>query len=237
MSSVFWTTKSYIPYQSHNFTVDFQLYAIKEKAFYGSGAPLAEGAPPQGFSNSVKSSDIESIEIPTWAIKSIDMPTLAASIEDTSGNLSSVNEAEGRDPDYQDISVTFYAVDTPNGNIVRLLPRIFHAYYLNFVNETARIPFQSQYDKDAPAINQSLCARSSMTINLFRSDSLDQKRNMPVTYRRIAPVKYDIGNLSYDDSAIIECTMVFKYNLQDGLIGAGISIGTRNQKAGTAQMD
>jgi hypothetical protein len=237
MSSEFWTEKSYIPHQSHNFKVDFNLYAIKEDAFYDTGSSLGKGSLRQN--SSVTAEQVEQISIPSWAVKSVDMPTLASSIQETGGNLSSENGIENRDPDYQDIQITFYAVDTPSGNIIKLLPRIFHAYYLKFTDSKATIPFQTPYDKNAPSINQYMCAHSSIIINLFKGSDPpglagDREENY-VAYRRIAPVSYDIGNLSYDNSAIVECTMVFKYNLQDGIIGndAGQRLGGPQRTLGT----
>lgn len=227
MSSDFWTTKSYIPYQSHNFQVDFVLYAIKADKFYqqqDDGSILKTPSTDNIFSN-----DVEQIKIPAHAVKSIDMPTLESSVGDVSANLSSVNETEARDPNYQDIVITFYAVDTDHGNIIDLLPRIFHAYYLNWIDGKSQIPFLTQFDKDAPGPNQGYVGNSSINVKLFKGQlenfgtskegSRDREHKSNIVYRNILPVSYDIGNLSYEESGVVECTMVFKYNLQDGKYG------------------
>jgi len=242
MSSGFWTEKSYIPYQSHNFKVDFNLYAIKADKFYQQDDNSIMKIPSTDI---IQNDDVEDITIPAHAVKSIDMPTLESSVSDVSANLSSVNETEARDPNYQDIVITFYAVDTDHGNIIDLLPRIFHAYYLNWIDGRSQIPFLTQFDKDAPAPNQGYVGNSSINVKLFKgtveSASIQENpkgdafRKHPnrsiryphagareesnIVYRSILPVSYDIGNLSYAESGVIECTMVFKYNLQDGKYG------------------
>ena len=226
MSSGFWTEKSYIPYQSHNFKVDFNLYAIKADKFYQQDDNSIMKIPSTDI---IQNDDVEDITIPAHAVKSIDMPTLESSVSDVSANLSSVNETEARDPNYQDIVITFYAVDTDHGNIIDLLPRIFHAYYLNWIDGRSQIPFLTQFDKDAPAPNQGYVGNSYINVKLFKGQlenfgtskegSRDSEHKSNIVYRSILPVSYDIGNLSYAESGVIECTMVFKYNLQDGKYG------------------
>jgi hypothetical protein len=242
MSSDFWTTKSYIPYQSHNFQVDFKLYAIKSDRFYQESPDDASSVlnTPDPTAKLTKG-DVEEVVIPYHAVKSVDMPTLEAAVDDVSANLSAINETEARDPNYQDITITFYAADTEHGNIIDLLPRIFHAYYLNYNDDgQSIIPFLTQFDKDAPEPNQGYVGNSYINVNLFKgnlgkvanieenpngrdfrteSPGRTTKNKRSIVYRNILPVSYDIGNLSYEESGVIECTMVFKYNLQDGKFG------------------
>ena len=250
MSSDFWTTKSYLPYQSHNFQVDLQLYAITEEAYYGAGSQLDSGARPLDEEQRITANDVQLVEIPSWAIKNIDMPTVELAIEKTGGNLSVEQPSQAQDQNYQDINIVFYAVDTPSGNIIKLLPRIFSAYYLVFDENTgtAKIPFRYQFDRNAPPVNKSVCARSSIVINMFKGSRTSisnpalavasafnpfaaiaaqlpstqillprfPSNKQSISYRAVAPISYDIGNLSYGESEVVECTMAFRYNLSEG---------------------
>jgi len=208
MSSDFWTTKSYIPYQSHNFKVDLELYAIKKRKFYNSRGGISD--------KNINGSDVQKIRIPAHAIKSIDLPTLEVTFKDLSGNMSD-GQAEARDPEYQQITVIFYAVDTPYGNIIDLLPRIFHAYYLSFAQTAgeahfaSKIPFQKIMDPDAPDPNATYCLESEIGVRLFKGN--EQQKKSKIIYTSIAPTSYDLGELSYTESGVLECKMVFRYNI------------------------
>lgn len=235
----FWTSKNYLPYQTHNFKVEMVLYAIKSEKFFEVDPSSEPGIQNVISSNTVTGDDVERIVIPPHAIKSIDLPTLEVGFQDVSGNLSD-GQAEARDPNYQSITVTFYAVDTPHGNMINLLPRIFHAYYLDFIeinglSPSSRIPFQQIFDKDAPAPNPAYCLRSTINVELFRGkntgnpvitenpdgrnfreinksqrSSLDRRN---VVYKSIAPISFDLGQLTYTENGLLECTMVFNYNI------------------------
>jgi len=239
-SSDFWTSKNYLPYQIHNFIVDMKVYAIKSEKFYQADPEVSPGIQNTISDGLISGNDVEEIKIPSHAIKSIDLPTVEVSFEDISGQLSD-GQAEARDPDFQQITVTFYAVDTPHGNIINLLPRIFHTYYLTFANvdgepqPAANIPFRAAMDADAPDPNTAYCVSSYINVELFRGRntgnvvltenpkgrtfrevdknqrSSDDRKN--VVYRSIAPVSYDLGELSYTENGLLECKMVFRYNV------------------------
>ena len=242
----FWTSKNYLPYQTHNFEVEMVLYAIKSEKFFEVDPEVSPGIQNVISNNVITGADVERIRIPPHAIKSIDLPTLEVGLDDISGNLSEISTSEGRDPNYQSITITFYAVDTEYGNIINLLPRIFHAYYLNFVDTDAspvpisRIPFQTNFDKDAPGPNAGYALRSTINVELFRGSSVgnfrftenpdpngrtfrepgagtkdqrssDDRRN--IVYSALAPISFDLGQLAYTENGILECTMVFDYNI------------------------
>ncbi len=238
--SGFWTSKDYLPYQIHNFKVGVKAYAIKSEKFYQVDPEVSPGMQNTISDEFITGNDVEEVFIPSHAIKSIDLPTVEISFEDVSGQLSD-GEAEARDPDYQQITVTFYAVDTPYGNIINLLPRIFHTYYLTFANvggepqPVANIPFRTAMDANAPDPNTAYCINSYINVELFRGKntgnvvmtenpngrtfrevgknqrSSDDRRN--VVYKSIAPVSYDLGELTYTENGLLECKMVFRYNV------------------------
>jgi hypothetical protein len=238
--SGFWTSKDYLPYQIHNFTVDMKVYAIKSEKFYQVDPEVSPGIQNTISDGFINGNDIEEIKIPSHAIKSIDLPTVEVNFEDVSGQLSD-GQAEARDPDFQQITITFYAVDTPHGNIINLLPRIFHTYYLTFANvdgepqPAANIPFRTAMDVNAPDPNTAYCVSSYINVELFRGRnagnvvftenqngrtfrevdknqrSSDDRRN--VVYKSIAPVSYDLGELTYTENGLLECKMVFRYNV------------------------
>ena len=243
--SGFWTSKDYLPYQIHNFTVDMKVYAIKSEKFYQVDPEVSPGIQNTISDGVIDDDDVEEVYIPSHAIKSIDLPTVEVSFEDVSGQLSD-GQAEARDPDFQQITITFYAVDTPYGNIINLLPRIFHTYYLTYTDKKGKpkpvtnIPFRTAMDSNAPDPNTAYCVNSYINVELFRGSSVgnfrftenpdpngrtfrepgagtkdqrssDDRRN--VVYKSIAPVSYDLGELSYTENGLLECKMVFRYNI------------------------
>ncbi len=240
MSLDFWTSKNYLPYQIHNFKVSMDLYAIKSEKFFKVDPQSNPGIQNYVSDESIVGQDIERISIPSHAIKSIDLPTLEISLEDISGNLSD-GQAEARDPNYQEIVVTFYAVDTPHGNMLNLLPRIFHAYYLDFqvptggIQAEAKIPFQTIFDAEAVSPYPPYCINSVINVELFRGkmkgdvnfienpEGRDYRIPVPdrrqsedrrnIVYRSVSPTSFDLGQLNYTENGVVECTMTFRYNI------------------------
>ena len=226
----FWTEKDFLPLQQHKFEALCNLYAINKEKF----TSFYDTEPAQ----LIKRQDVSQVTIPKYLVKRINLPKFSVSINSESGKLDSLPEGTADDPDAPDIEVSFYA--TPE--LVNLIPRIFFAYYLDFYADRAgtgvSLPFLAKFTSNSiqpfgPYVDASFI-KVNLIGDIYGQKMLDYKAGPPIdgtdrlyrteekfmvdagsemTFRRLAPTSFDIGEAGYDSSDIIECKMGFAYNL------------------------
>jgi len=133
-------------------------------------------------------------------------------------NQASKNEPEyeAEAPEYRNLTLTFYG----HKDVIRYIPQIFYAYWVNpstgmpglLVNKSAA----------TTEVNKKMRDRSRVTVRLFNNVE-GQNRN--IIYTKLVPVGFDLGDLSYDSSDILEAKMEFAFNLSDGPPTGGDSAG------------
>jgi len=210
----FWTDKTLLPYQKHNFKVQLILKHISD--FDQSKTYVAGGA-------QIEKTSLQKVSIPPHFIKSIDLPKLSTSVENTAGAFDKDSYIEAAPGDFEDLVVRFHMVK----NIPSLIPSIFYAYYLDFSEgkTTSPLPFLQKASKLGAPFNAELVKESSIVVTLLNND-----KPIEIKYTNVLPVSYDLGALDYADPDIVEATMTFSYNNKQG--GDGGS--TNNSSANTS---
>ena len=220
MSAGFWTSKEFTPYQGHNFQVTLDLYAIKEEAYFRGTKGSVDYRPD--VSKKIRPKDVQKIQISPHLIKSINLPQKSINSDVEGKGLSTVQTVEAMDPSFENIAITFYAADTEYGNMINLIPRIFDAHYLDWQEDrlngvASALPFQTTSEQTKTKPNPEFIMTSNIVVQIFRNGKVDDRdlntNTETVSYGRIQPISYDLGSLSYDTSAPVECTMTFAYNV------------------------
>jgi hypothetical protein len=202
----FWTDRSLLPYQKHNFKVQLELFHIA--GFNQSKAAIQSNA-------AIAKSSIHRPIIPSYFIKSVDLPKFSTSIENNAGNFAPNSNIEAEAGDFEDLTITFHVVN----NIAELIPSIFYAYYLQFnANGQAPLPFIQKKSKLGAKFNTEFVKNSSIIVTL-----LNNNNPVEIKYASVLPISYDIGSLDYGDSGLVEATMTFSYNVRQGARRTGIS--------------
>jgi len=215
----FWTDKTLLPYQKHNFKVQLILKHIHD--FDQSEAAVQSQA-------TIEKSKISRAVIPPHFIKSVDLPKFSTSIENYAGNFAANSNIESEPGDFEDLVVKFHVVK----NIPSLIPSIFYAYYLQFnANGQAPLPFLQKKSKLGAKFNNEFVKESSIIVTL-----LNNENPIRIKYTNVLPISYDLGDLDYADPDIVEATMTFSYNVIQGLGTGGPSAAGSSKPAANGEV-
>ena len=202
----FWTDKTFLPYQKHKFKVQLELWYIQG---------FDQGQAAIDTQSIISKNKIHRVDIPPHFIRSVDLPKFSTSIENTAGTFSPSSNIQAEAGDFEDLTITFYMVD----DLVSLIPSIFYAYYLDFgTGNSAPVPFLQKKSKLGAKFNSQFVSTSKISITM-----LNEASNRVVEYTHVLPLSYDLGDLDYGDSAIVEPTMTFSYNVTQAANGTGVT--------------
>lgn len=197
----FWTESTLLPYQKHNFKVNFNLRKID------SGI-LNRITGPNASANSeveVRENQVKKVRIPPHHVKAINLPKFTAELTPEQSGYATDAKITAQQGDFEDLQITFYMV----GAMAEILPEIFFAYYLNFGSDgIAEIPYLQKGLSFATDYNKKFVSESNIQIALMNND-----RTIYLNYNNVLPVSFDLGEISYGESDIIEATMNFQYNM------------------------
>ena len=208
----FWTSADTVPYQKHNFEVDLDLYYIRSR-YYNRlltgnlsadefRALAAAAKEPGSNKRYIANAGYKKLGL---YIKSVDLPNLQVSLVNQASKNEPDYEAEA--PEYRNLTLTFYG----HRNVIRYIPQIFYAYW---INPTTGMPGLLVNKSAATTeVNKKMRDRSRVTVRLFNNVE-GQNRN--IIYTRLVPVGFDLGDLTYESSDILEAKMEFAFNLSDG---------------------
>jgi len=197
----FWTESTLLPYQKHNFKVHFNLFKINSGILNRVSGPNAS----TDSNVVVKERQVNKTQIPAHYVKSINLPKFTADVSSEQSGFATDARLTAQQGDFEDLQITFYMV----GNMANILPEIFFAYYLNFGSSgEAQIPYLQKGLNFASDYNKKFVSASNIQISLMNND-----KTRYLNYNNVLPVSFDLGEVSYSDSDIIEATMNFQYNL------------------------
>lgn len=209
----FWTDQNAIPFQKHNFTVDLDLYYIRS-AFYRKlrtgqlsaeekDAIVAAKAAPTARSSRRYIAKIPSGYGLEKSIKSIDMPSLGLSINNMGSNTNPVYEAQ--DPEFRNLSLVFYG--TPN--VVKYIPQIFYSYWITDEGQLANL-----VNKSTNTVKPEDAMKNTSAVNLALFNNV-QGETRRINYVKMFPSSFDLGELEYGVSDVLEVRLELMFNMPD----------------------
>jgi hypothetical protein len=229
----FWTEKEAVPYQKHNFEVDIDLYYIRS-AFYRKlrtgqlSKEERDAIVAAKINPSARSSKRYIAKIPSGyglnkAIKSIDMPSVGLTIANMGSNSNPSYEAQ--DPEFRNLSLVFYG--TPN--VVKYIPQIFYAYWITDQGQLANL-----INKSTNTVKPENILKNTSAVNLTLFNNVEGEKRR-VNYTKMFPSSFDLGELEYGVSDVLEVRLQMMFNMPDTtrtnslrLAGPGVKTKPKN---------
>ena len=153
----------------------------------------------------VRENQVNRVEIPPHFVKSINLPKFTADVTSEQSGFATDARMTAQQGDFEDLQISFYMA----GDMANILPEIFFAYYLNFGSSgEAEILYLQKGLNFASDYNKGFVSQSNIQISLMNNDTTRY-----LNYNNVLPVSFDLGEVAYADSDIIEATMNFQYNV------------------------
>ena len=169
--------------------IPLQKYRFVVQVNLYAGTPSYEG-------EDFKITNIERFYIPKHLIKSVNLPELSLTIDNDAANIGGSQIMEGRDPVSTDLEIVLYM--TPY--LMRKIRNMMMTYYNSDLKNKMNLAAKPQVE---------LQNESNILVKVLNPEGEIVKT---LGFYQVIPVSYDLGDLEYGSSDVVEGNIKFHFN-------------------------